>query len=382
MTNAEILLQEKPIRSLQVVNVRWFNATAWYGIALTRLMREHGHECLMVGLDGTESFGVAQNLGLEPVALPLNAKNPLTTPNLLHAMLQLVREFKPHVVNCHRGESYPLWAYLRARENFALVRTRGDQRLPKSNVFNKILHQRFADAIIATNTPMARHIVENMGVPADRVHIILGGVAEKFYHYDKAGRERVRASYAWTDEHFVVGLLGRFDKVKAQRETIETIARLRLAGAKHIRLMLAGFASATSLAEVESWIAEAGIADITVITGKRPDVTACIAAMDIAIVPSLWSEAIARAAVEIMASGVPVVSSTVGVMPDLLPPDAMFAPGDIEGMQNTLAKALYDHEWRENLRQHCLNRMATLCDEDFYQDTLDVYAKALKCRGI
>ncbi len=373
--------QKKSIRSLQIVNVRWFNATAWYGIALARLMREHGHECLMVGLENTESFRKAQSLGLEPVALPLNTGNPCAMPQLLRSMRRLVRDFQPHIVNCHRGESYPLWARLRATENFALVRTRGDQRLPKSNLFNKILHQRFADAIIATNSPMARHMVDKMGVPASRVHTILGGVGEQFYEHDELGRQQVRAEFNWTQEHFVVGLLGRFDTVKAQRETIQAVARLRQAGMHHIRLMLAGFATSISLAEVQGWIAEAGIADITVITGKRSDVTACIAAMDLGIVPSLWSEAIARAAVEIMARGVPIVSSTVGVMPDLLPPDAMFPVGDIAAMEAMLAKAMTDHAWRNELRQHCIHRMASLRDVDFYHDTIDVYEQALRHRG-
>lgn len=380
MKNTEQIYQ-KPIRSLQIVNVRWFNATAWYGIALARLMREHGHECLVVGLEHTESFRKAQTLGLDPVALPLNTGNPLKMPSLLHSMRKLVREFRPHVVNCHRGESYPLWATLRATEGFALVRTRGDQRLPKSNIPNKILHQYFADAVIATNSRMAQHMVNNMGVPSSRVHTIIGGVEEKFYHRDQLGRHRVRTSFGWTENDFVVGLLGRFDEVKAQRETIQAVARLRLSGVQNIRLMLAGFATSTTLAEVKSWIAEAGIADITVITGKRPDVTACIAAMDLAIVPSLWSEAIARAAVEIMASGIPVVSSTVGVMPDLLPADAMFPTGDIYAMEAMLAKAYTDSSWRNELREHCIKRMATLRDVDFYNDTLAVYHEALEQRG-
>lgn len=374
--------QKKSIRSLQIVNVRWFNATAWYGIALARLMREHGHECLVVGLENTDSFRKAQTLGLDPVPLALNTSNPLKIPALLHSMRKLVRQFRPHVVNCHRGESYPLWAMLRATERFALVRTRGDQRLPKSNLPNKFLHQHCADAVIATNSPMARHMVEKMGVPQSHVHTILGGVEEKFYHRDELGRHRVRTSFNWTQDHFVVGLLGRFDEVKAQRETIQAVARLRFAGMHNIRLMLAGFPTSTSLSQVKSWIAEAGIADITVITGKRPDVTAYIAAMDLAIVPSLYSEAIARAAVEIMASGVPVVSSTVGVMPDLLPTDAMFPPGDTFAMEAMIAKAMTDHVWRDQLRQHCISRMASLRDIDFYNDTLNVYGEALKRRGI
>ncbi|MDP3425791.1 MAG: glycosyltransferase family 1 protein, partial [Humidesulfovibrio sp.] len=39
----------------QVVNVRWFNATAWYGLYLSRLLQEAGHRVVVLTLDGTES---------------------------------------------------------------------------------------------------------------------------------------------------------------------------------------------------------------------------------------------------------------------------------------------------------------------------------------
>lgn len=375
------VMTKHTIRSLQVVNVRWFNATAWYGIALARILREAGHDSLVVGLAGTESFAKASEAGLNPVALPLNTNNPLQMPLLFSAMRKLVHDFKPHVVNCHRGEAYPLWALLRASEGFALVRTRGDQRLPKANIANKCLHRYAADAVITTNSVMTRHMRSMMGVPENRLHTILGGVNPSLFYPDMLGRQRVRAEFGWNDSHTVLGLLGRFDTVKAQKETIETIARLRASGMESLRLMLAGFSTSTTQAEVESWITQAGLSDVVTITGKRSDVRACITAMDIGIVPSLWSETIARAALEIMACGVPLVSSTVGVMPDLLPAEAMFAPGDIGAMAETIQRTVVDTSWRYALRQHCEKRIHSLRDEDFYLSTIAAYRDALRQRG-
>lgn len=369
-----------PLRTIQVVNVRWFNATAWYGIELARLLREAGHEALVLGLEGTESFLKARSLGLDPVPLPLNSGNPLRWPGLVAAMRGIVRSFRPHVVNCHRGEAYPFWCALRASEGFALVRTRGDQRLPKGNMCNRLLHSRAADAVIATNSVMARHMATSMGVPAERLHTILGGVDTRVFRHDAEGRARIRRDYGWTEDDFVVGLLGRFDRVKAQKETIEAVARLRGAGYRRLRLMLAGFDSATARAEVEGWIREAGMGDATVITGRHPDVVACISAMDAGLVPSLWSEAIARAALEIMACGLPVVGSTVGVMPDLLPADAMSPPGDVQGLAALIARLHDDAGWREGLRKACRARISTLDSADFRDATLRVYHEAISRR--
>ena len=290
-------------RSIQVVNVRWFNATAWYGLELARLLNAAGHESRVVALADTETFAKAEEMGLRPLAMPLNAKNPLEFPGLIRDMGRLVREFRPDVVNCHRGESFLFWGLLKGMGGYALVRTRGDQRLPKGNLPNRILHTRVADAVVATNSVMARHFAEKMRVPAERLHMILGGVDTERFRFEPEGRAEVRARYGFTDDECVVGLLGRFDLVKGQRETIAALAKLVGEGVRNIRLLLLGFSTATLQEEVEAWIREAGMERYVTITGKVPDVTACLSALDVGVVASLWSETIARAALEIMACG-------------------------------------------------------------------------------
>ncbi|WP_027181356.1 glycosyltransferase family 4 protein [Oleidesulfovibrio alaskensis] len=366
------------MRTIQVVNVRWFNATAWYGAFLSRLLREAGHETLFIGLDGTQSFVRAQEWGLEPVALDLNTASPLRLAALWGRMRALVRDFRPDVVNCHRGEAFVLWGMLRkAGGRFKLVRTRGDQRLPRNNIPNRWLHCHAADAVVATNSVMARHFRDVLQVPEQKIHTIYGGVDTAVFSYDESGRQRVRAGYGYGAGDFVLGLLGRFDRVKGQKELIFAVADLyHRRGLRHVRLMLAGFETATSRAEVEAWIDEAGVRDITVITGKREDVAACISAMDAGVVASLWSETIARAALEIMACGRPLVSTGVGVMPDLLPHEALCAEGDVTALADLLEKTVRDEPWRHWLQAACVQRMKTLRERDFLDTTLAMYEQA------
>ncbi|MFQ8890077.1 MAG: glycosyltransferase [Bilophila wadsworthia] len=133
--------------------------------------------------------------------------------------------------------------------------------------------------------------------------MILGGVDTERFRFEPEGRAEVRARYGFTDDECVVGLLGRFDLVKGQRETIAALAKLVGEGVRNIRLLLLGFSTATLQEEVEAWIREAGMERYVTITGKVPDVTACLSALDVGVVASLWSETIARAALEIMAAG-------------------------------------------------------------------------------
>ena len=364
------------LRTVQVVNVRWFNATAWYGLELARLLNAAGHESRVIAPAGTETFAKAESMGLRPLAMPLNTGNPLAFPGLLRDMARLIRDFRPDVVNCHRGESFLFWGMLKRMGGYALVRTRGDQRLPKGNLPNRILHTRVADAVVATNSVMARHFSEKMRVPADRLYTVLGGVDTARFRFDPEGRAAVRARYGFTDRDVVVGLLGRFDLVKGQKEAIAALARLVGGGLRNIRLLLLGFSTATLQEEVEAWIRGAGMEAYVTITGRVPDVAACLSALDVGLVASLWSETIARAALEIMACGRPLVSTSVGVMPDLLPASALTPPGDVGALADLLRRAATDADWRRELARACSERIATLGDRDFLDQTLAVYADA------
>jgi glycosyltransferase involved in cell wall biosynthesis len=309
-------------------------------------------------------------------ALPLNSGNPATLARLAVALRRVVREFRPDAVNCHRGESFWLWGAMRAAgAPFRLVRTRGDQRLPRNNAPNRWLHNRCADAVVATNSVMHAHFRDAFGIGPDRLHLILGGVDRERFAFDPEGRARVRAEFGYGPQDFVVGLLGRFDEVKGQRELIRAVAQARLApGGQRLRLMLAGFETATTLAEVRGWIDAAGLGEATTITGQRPDVAAVISAMDLGVVASKWSETIARAALEIMSCGRPLVGTSVGVMPDLLGPEALLPPADVPALARAVARAATDPGHLRALAAAQARTIATLSGRDFLERTLAVYA--------
>lgn len=365
------------MRSIQVVNVRWFNATAWYGMYLSRLLLEAGHEVLVLGLPGTLSARKAEEWGLPLKVTNLNTVSPWGIVGLYRELKKLIRDFRPDVVNCHRGESFVLWGLLRKElGGFKLIRTRGDQRLPKANLINRWLHGSACDRVISTNSLMTGHFQDAFSLPPSRLHQILGGVDTNVFSPDPAARAKVRAEFGYLETDFVVGLLGRFDRVKGQLELIRAVARLHRQGLTQVRLLLLGFDSATAESEVRGWIAEHALEHATVITGRRADIPACLNALDLGVVASLWSETIARAALEIMATGVPLVGTRVGVMFDLLEDTALVKPGDDAALASLIRQVLADNALRHDLCQAQGRVMAGLSGKDFLAKTLRVYQQA------
>ncbi|MBU1001693.1 MAG: glycosyltransferase family 4 protein [Proteobacteria bacterium] len=361
------------MRIIQVANVRWFNATSWYALYLARLLRDAGHEPLVLTLEGTESHAKARDWGLPVRTLPLNSCNPLVVVQLYHELSRLVAEFKPHAVNCHRGESFWLWGLLkRQTRSFRLIRTRGDQRLPKHDPVNRWLHASVADAVVTTNSVMYDHFHKHFRIPESNLHRILGGVDRARFSFSDAGRARVRAEFGFGPKDLVVGLLGRFDEVKGQRELIQAIAGLRAMGKTDLKLMLAGFSSAIPQEQMHTWINEAGLEKAALITGNREDVVDVISAMDLGVIASKWSETIARAALEIMSCGVPLIGTSVGVMPDLISGRAVFAPDDVQAMAEAIAWAM-PKAIRQRLVSQQAQTMEDLSGDAFLEHTLAVY---------
>ena len=85
----------------------------------------------------------------------------------------------------------------------------------------------------------------------------------------------------------MVGLLGRFDRVKGQRELIRALGMLRARGLRDIRLLLLGFDSATPEGQVRDWLREAGMEEAAIITGKRNDIPRLLNTLDLGAAPSL-----------------------------------------------------------------------------------------------
>ncbi|MEU8891718.1 glycosyltransferase family 4 protein [Streptomyces sp. NPDC048442] len=108
--------------------------------------------------------------------------------------------------------------------------------------------------------------------------------------------------------------------------------------------------------------------------GRRDDISELLAAADVAVLPSRW-EARSVLAQEALRSGVPLVATGVGGIPELVGDAAEFVPyGDAETLARTVLGLLDDPERRAELAEAGLRQAATwpTADETVAQ-VLSVY---------
>jgi glycosyltransferase involved in cell wall biosynthesis len=106
-------------------------------------------------------------------------------------------------------------------------------------------------------------------------------------------------------------------------------------------------------------------------------------AFDVVVVPSLptprWEEQFCRVAVESMASGIPVVVTTSGALPEVVGDAALLVPpGDPDALHHALTSLQNDQDLWYSLRERGLSRAARFSWEAIADDQLELYRSAMQ----
>lgn len=324
------------MRILNVINVRWFNATAWYAVNLSSVLKRRGHDVAVCGLPGTPPVLKAQGIGLETFEADINKSDPVRGLAAIGAMDRVLMAYEPDIVICHRGEFYWYFAYKRmTRQKYKLIRVRGDIRPPKPGRLNKIFHNKCTDAIVTSGEFIKKQYMDILGTPEIGLNVIYGGVDTDTFRKSSFARLKIRDEFGLEENDFVVGIVGRFDPIKGHENLIKAVTELYHGFRKNIRLVIAGYDAVIKHEDIEKMVAEHGISGITVFTGKRDDIADIYNSLDVCVIPSLGSEAICRVGMEAMACGVPIITSDTGVLPEIS--KNVYPKDDWKALSNLLA---------------------------------------------
>ena len=220
------------------------------------------------------------------------------------------------------------------------------------------------DAYVAVTPKLAVIAIENHECVSARVHVIPNGIdAARFAPRPEAGR-RTRAELGISEDAWVVGTVGRLSPEKNQALLVD--AMTPLLGAQR-QLVIVGDGperEPLSLRIAATWRAE-----FVRMTGARSDVENVLAAFD-AFALTSSSEGLPLVLLEAMAMRLPVVSTAVGGIPDLVEPGVtgfLVESGDRLALSDRLAwlatrppmaLEVADVAQQRVLERHTMQRMA------------------------
>lgn len=185
-----------------------------------------------------------------------------------------------------------------------------------------------------------RQELQQLGIPDQRIHVILNGVDTQEFTTDRIDRKEVDLPS--------FGILALFaGDIKTNRKNLDTVLQ-SLVQVPLLQLVVVGRTEGSpypALAE------ELGIADRVYFLGFRTDLPRIMQAVDLFVFPSRY-EPFGMVVAEAMASGLPVITSASTGAAEIVTPESGIIiqdPEDVPALSQALRKLTFDRDLRDRM---------------------------------
>jgi len=173
----------------------------------------------------------------------------------------------------------------------------------------------WTDLCLTVSDAVGGSASSEFGLPPERVETLYNALSrDRFRERSPRDRAQVRQDLGLPEGVPVIGAIGRMVPTKGHSVLLEALPELCQAY-PGLRLLVLG--EGPTRATCENLARKLGISEAAVFMGHRSDVARVLTAMDVVAVPSL-EEGLSYSILEAMATGIPVVASRVGGIPELV----------------------------------------------------------------
>ena len=321
-------------------------------VGLHRAAAAGGFEMSVVALVGDLSSVHAQELGREGAqvhALGLRSRWDLRAfPRALRA----ASAYRADVVHTHLKHADIVGAYVARRMGVPHVSTLHviedavtGQRAAKTWVAAQV-RQRLADRTVAVSDAQRDWYLSRFGVAPETVTTIHNGVQPP-PEADEQRRSAIRKSLGYDDHDVLAAMVAIMRPGKGFEDLVEAVRRLP--DDSRLKVLLVGDGPDRDALE-RAVSADERVRGRVAFAGYRDDVPLLLTAVDLVVHPS-HAVALPTARIHAIASGVPVVATDVGGIPEVVGSDAaiLVAPRSPDELAESMSRLAADPGLRASL---------------------------------
>ncbi len=242
---------------------------------------------------------------------------------------------------------------------------------------------READKVIVLSKASKRDLCALMGVPGHKVIPIHLGLPKGLASIqDEAQMNKVLTKYGIPKEYILY--LGGFDYRKNLGHLMRAYASLLTNRLWDGYLVIAGTGVKREVAKVRQMIQGLGLQERILLPGfiADEDLLALYSGAKVFVFPSLY-EGFGLPVLEAMACGIPVVTSNVSALPEVVGDAAIQVdPYDVQALAEAIIEVLRSERVRGEMRAKSLLRAKSFSLEDEARRTLSVYEEVSKRRAL
>jgi glycosyltransferase involved in cell wall biosynthesis len=314
-------------------------------VTLARTMHEAGHSVSAIVYPGSPIHTGLVGSGVE---LHDGVFRNAFDPRGIRTVWKVCREFRPDwMVGSFSKEYWPLAILARLLGvKLALFKHMDFAMRPATNYFIPRLANRF----IVISDFMAKKFIAR-GVPAEHIRVLYNPLNLDYFKPDAALRQATRKSFGYADDDIVLGFIGALHPDKGMLQLADAANQAMIQIPKLKALWLGDGRAADAL---DSKLKHGGFALRHARHKWTADVRPYLAAMDMLAIPSVESETFGRVSIEAQASGVPVLCSNIGGIPETLSPGVtglLLRPGDIPAWRDAIISLSADKNLRTSMAE-------------------------------
>ena len=293
----------------------------------------------------------AQQIGSPLISVP--DRGPLDR-NVLRRMLDICRHYEVAIWHGHDYKSNLLGLMLRTQWPMKLVSTvhgwvKHTLKTPLYYAVDRWCLPYYHHVICVSEDLIQR--VSKLGVVQDRLSLIHNAIDEKTYSRQYPANESpLRAEMSVPEGRRVIGAVGRLSPEKGFNNLIQATRQLVHDGVD-VETWIVG--DGDSRGDLEQLIEQAGMRNRVKMLGFRSDMIELYHALDLFVLSSL-REGLPNVVLEAMALNVPVVSTRVAGVPNLIQDGqtGLLCPiGDVPPLARAMCRVLKDDQLRLTLSQ-------------------------------
>ncbi len=386
--------EKEKIRVLRIINRFNIGGPTYNATFLTKFLSDDFETILIGGLpeaDESDSLHIPQEYGINPILIPelKRTPNPIDDRKAYKRIKQIIKEFKPHIVHTHASKAGALGRKAAFSMKVPVVLHTFHGHVfhsyfgPVKTAIFKTIERRLArrsDGIIAISS-LQKHELVNIHkiAEADKVNVISLGFNLSKFNEALAKRNELRSNLNLKDDEIAVAIVGRLAPIKNHKMFLDAIEIVAKKTSKKIVVFIVG--DGAERLNIEQQIKGIPKTDSLriVMTSWITNIANFNAAVDIICLTSN-NEGTPVSLIEAQAANLPIVSTDVGGVRDVVLPDntALLVPkNDAEFFAEKLLVLIEDEKMRQKMSQNGWNFVKANFDYTTLAQNMELYYKKL-----
>jgi glycosyltransferase involved in cell wall biosynthesis len=237
------------------------------------------------------------------------------------------------------------------------------------------------DRVVGVGEAVRQALIANEGIAAERVDVIYNGIDLETFDRTCADRDSARRDMGVGPNDLVVIQVARLDYLKDHLTALRALERVA-AQRREVRLVLVG--EGPEREKIEAEIRQRRLSEHVRSLGLRSDVGRLISAADVFLLTSI-SEGIPLTVIEAMGAELPVVSTRVGGVSEIVleGQTGLLAPaGDDCALAEHILSLAAEPARRQQMGQvGCQRARAVFCERRMHAEYLRQYEEMIAVRA-